>query len=89
MAEDDRLASAPVLEVDPRAVLRREPVHRAISFRPKVGHRRSMRRASERVAIRCGNGEARKSGHRAGVEIDTRTDEELERLKDPLGCNHP
>ena len=25
---------------------------------------------------------------RAGVEIDTRTVEELERLKDPLGCNH-
>jgi hypothetical protein len=30
MAEDNRLARAPVLEVDPRAVLRREPVHRAL-----------------------------------------------------------
>ena len=27
-------------------------------------------------------------GRRAGVEIDTRTVEELGRLKDPLGCNH-
>src|SRR5262245_2332933 len=36
MAEDDGLARSPVFEVNPRAVLRREPVHRPLLFRPSV-----------------------------------------------------
>jgi hypothetical protein len=51
-----------------------------------VGHRLEHS-AGQRCALRFvqRNGGVRECGRRAGVEIDTRTVEELERLKLPLG----
>src|SRR5262245_48323296 len=88
MAEDHGLARTPVLEVDPRAVLRREPVHPALlstEGRPLTEHggcQRCARRFTQR------NEQCSRVWQRGGVEIDAVAVEELERLKHPLGCNH-
>ena len=82
MAEDDRLAGAPVLEVDPRTVLRREPVHRALSLRSEASAIDGEHGAGQGCGLRFAwrNEVSASVGGRAGVEIDTRTVEQFESL---------
>src|SRR5918995_3778679 len=89
MTEDDRLACAPVFEVDPRAVLCCEPIHRALLSSEASAFDGARRGPAMNAAILRETGSVGECGRRAGVEIDTHTVEELRRLKDPLVATLP